>query len=107
MFAITSSDGSAQNAGVTIVTLARVPLGVGTLTPASGPASGGTQIIIRGSGFQSGVNATIGGKTATVTFKDMNTLMVVTPAVAAGAQRVSITNPDGETISLDAAFLAN
>lgn len=47
------------------------------------------------------------GKTATVTFQDINTLTVVTPAVAAGSQRVTITNPDGETISWDAAFLAN
>ena len=27
----------------------------------------------------------------------MNTLTVVTPALTAGAQRVTITNPDGET----------
>jgi hypothetical protein len=37
----------------------------------------------------------------------MNTLTVATPALAAGAQRVTITNPDGETVSWDAAFLAN
>jgi hypothetical protein len=36
-----------------------------------------------------------------------NTLTVVKPAVAAGTQRLTVTNPDGETISLDAAFLAN
>lgn len=107
LFAITSTDGTAQNAGVTVVTLAKVPLGIGTLIPALGPASGGTQITIRGSGFQNGSTVTIGGKTASVTFKDMNTLTVVTPSLAAGAQRVSITNPDGETISLDASFIAN
>jgi len=107
LFAITSTDGTAQNAGVTVVTLAKVPLGIGTLIPALGPASGGTQITIRGSGFQNGSTVTIGGKTASVTFKDMNTLTVVPPSLAAGAQRVSITNPDGETISLDASFIAN
>jgi hypothetical protein len=37
----------------------------------------------------------------------MNTLTVLTPGLAVGTQRVSITNPDGETISLDAAFTAN
>jgi len=107
LFAITSTDGTAQNAGVTIVTLAKVPLAIGTLTPASGPAAGGTQITVRGSGFESGATVTIGGKTATVAFKDMNTLTVLTPGLAVGAQSVSITNPDGETISLDAAFTAN
>ncbi len=107
LFAITSKDGTAINAGVTVVALASVPLGIGTLTPANGSAAGGTIVTIRGSGFQSGATVSIGGKPATVTFKDMNTLTVTTPAVAAGGQRVTITNPDGETVSWDAAFLAN
>jgi hypothetical protein len=37
----------------------------------------------------------------------MNTLNVVTLALSVGAQRVTITNPDGESVSLDAAFTAN
>ena len=107
LFAITSKDGTAQNAGVTIVTLTNVPLGIGTVTPTNGPTAGGITLTIRGSGFQSGTTVTIGGKSATVTFKDMNTLNVVTPSLTVGAQRVTITNPDGESISLDAAFTAN
>jgi hypothetical protein len=107
LFAITSKDGTAQNAGVTVLKLASVPLGIGTLTPAGGPAAGGTIITIRGSGFQTGTTVTIDGKPATVTFKDMNTLTVVTPTLNAGAQRLTITNPDGESISLDTAYTAN
>ena len=107
LFAITSKDGTVQNAGITVVQLANVPLGIGTLTPATGPADGGTTLTIRGSGFVSGTTVFIGGKSAAVTFKDMNTLTVVTPAMTAGAQRVAITNPDGETVSLDAAYTAN
>ena len=107
LFALTSQDGTAQNAGIAVVTLANVPLGIGTLSPANGPAAGGTTLTIRGSGFATGATATIGGKSASVTFKDMNTLTVITPALPAGAQRLTITNPDGETISLDAAFTAN
>ncbi len=107
LFAITSKGGTAQNAGVTIVALTNVPLGIGTLTPSNGPVAGGITLTIRGSGFQSGTTAAIGGKSATVTFKDMNTLTVVTPALTAGAQRVTITNPDGESVSLDAAYTAN
>ena len=107
LFALTSQDGTAQNAGITIVTLANVPLGIGTLTPASAPASGGTTLTIRGSGFATGATATIGGKSATVTFKDIDTLTVVTPSLSAGAQHLTITNPDGESTSLDAAFTAN
>lgn len=107
LFAITSTDGTAQNAGITILKLANVPLGIGSLSPATGPSTGGTQITIRGSGFASGAMVTIGGKSATVTFKDMNTLTIVTPAMSMGAQRVAISNPDGTAVSWDAAFTAN
>jgi hypothetical protein len=100
IFALTTS-------GLTIVQLAEVPLGIGSITPGSGPGAGGTLITIRGSGFQSGIKITIGGKAATVTLKDMNTLTVVVPSVSAGAQQIVLTNPDGESVSLDAAFTAN
>jgi IPT/TIG domain-containing protein len=99
IFALTTS-------GLTVVQLANVPLGIGTISPASGSVSGGTSLTIRGSGFQNGTAVTIGGKTANVTFKDVNTLTVLTPALAAGPQQIIITNPDGETASLDAAFTA-
>jgi hypothetical protein len=107
LFALTSIDGSALSAGVTIVTLANVPLGIGTIVPSQDPVAGGTTLTIRGSGFQSASAVTIGGKSAAVTFKDTNTLTVVAPALTAGAQRITITNPDGESISLDGAFIAN
>ena len=107
LFAITSPDGTALNAGIMIAQLAKVPLGIGTLSPASAPAAGGTTITIRGSGFVSGATATIGGKSASVTFKDTDTLTIVTPSTSAGGQRLQIKNPDGETATLDAAFTAN
>lgn len=107
LFAITSTDGSGQNAGITVLQLASVPLGIGTLTPSRGLAAGGTQILLRGSGFQNGTAVSIGGKSAAVTFQDMNTLLITTPAVSSGAQRLIVTNPDGESVSLDAAFVAN
>jgi hypothetical protein len=100
IFALTTS-------GLTVVQLANVPLGIGTIFPASGSVSGGTALTIRGSGFHTGTAVTIGGKTASVTFKDVNTLTVITPALAAGPQQIIITNPDGETAALDAAFTAN
>ena len=107
LFAITSTDGSAENSGVTIVQLAKGPLGIGTLNPSSGTAAGGTTITIRGSGFVSGTAVTVGGKSAAATFKDANTLTIVTPSLSSGAQQLQITNPDGEIITLDDAFTAN
>jgi len=99
LFAVTTS-------GLTVVQLARVPLGIGTLNPAAGPASGGTSVTLRGSGFQSRIMATLGGKSCTVSLKDMNMLTLTTPAMSAGPQQLVLTNPDGESVSLDAAFLA-
>jgi IPT/TIG domain-containing protein len=99
LFALTTS-------GISVVQLSSVPLGIGTVTPASGPAPGGMSITVRGSGFQSGTNVTLGGKALTVAFKDQNTLTFTTPALSSGAQQLVLTNPDGETVTLDAAFLA-
>lgn len=75
--------------------------------PASGPAAGGTLVIVRGSGFQSGTKVSVGAAAATVTFVDMNTLRLTTPAMTAGPQRIVVSNPDGETAAADAAFTAN
>ena len=99
LFALTTS-------GLAIVKLASVPLGIGTLSPSAGSAAGGVSVTLRGSGFVNGTKVTLGGKSANVTWKDMNTLTFATPAVSPGLQQLVLTNPDGETVSLDAAFLA-
>jgi hypothetical protein len=48
----------------------------------------------------------LGGKSASVSLADMNTVVLTTPAVAAGPPQLVLTNPDGETVSLDEAFTA-
>jgi hypothetical protein len=40
-------------------------------------------------------------------FRGTNTLTIVAPALAAGALRLIVTNPDGETTAVDTAFTAN
>ena len=99
LFALTTNS-------LTILQLADVPLGIGTLSPATGDASGGVSVTVRGSGFQTGMTATLGGKSATATLTDMNTLTLTTPSTSAGPQQLVLTNPDGECVSLDAAFQA-
>jgi IPT/TIG domain-containing protein len=68
---------------------------------------GGATLTIRGSGFVNGVGIAINGKTATVTFKDANTLSVTIPPLTPGPPRITISNPEGESVSLDAAITAN
>jgi len=48
----------------------------------------------------------LGGKTLAAVIKDKNTLTLTTPALTPGAQQLVLTNPDGESVSLDAAFVA-
>ncbi len=100
IFALTTS-------GLTVVQLASVPLGIGSLNPANGSSSGGTSVVLRGSGFQVGTKVSLGGKNVSVTFKDMNTLTFTVPALSPGSQQLLIANPNGETAGLDAAFIAN
>jgi hypothetical protein len=94
------------NKGLTVVQLATTPLSIGYLNPSSGPATGGTSVTIRGSGFQTGTTVTIGGAAAATTFTDASTLHVTVPTLPAGAARVTISNPGGASYSLDAAFQA-
>jgi hypothetical protein len=107
LFAITSLDGSPQNAALTVVQLASVPLAIGSVSSPTISVAGGTPLMIRGSGFQAGIKLAIGGKPATATLVDMNTLTAVSPAVPAGPQQLTLTNANGETVSLDAAVTAN
>src|SRR5260370_38364455 len=107
LFAITSSDGTPQNAALTVIQLAVVPLGIGAISPFAVNATAGASLTVLGSGFQNGATVFINGKASAVTFKDVNTLLVVTPSLTPGSQQVVISNPGGETVSLDAAFTAN
>ena len=83
----------------------RLRLRSASVTPASGPTTGGTSITIRGASFQQGAAVSIGGNAATgVTFINATTLSAVTPAHAAGAADVVVRNPDGQSGSLANGF---
>lgn len=91
-------------AGLTIVDLDSVPLGIGSVTPTAGPV--GSTVTVRGTGFVNGTSVTVSGITAAVSFVDPSTVKVTIPATAQnGAAQFTLTNPDGTTFSLDAAFL--
>jgi len=100
IFALTAS-------GLTVVQLATVPLELGSISPSLVPAAGGALIKIRGSGFQAGCTATLGGKSANVSFVDVNTLNVTVPALSAGPQQLIVTNPGGKSVVWDAALFTN
>jgi len=57
------------------------------------------------SGFQSGVTATLGVKSASFTFNSVNTLTIVTPAFSAGPQQIVLTNPGAKLFRSTRLFL--
>ncbi len=85
--------------GLTVVDFGAGPLSIGHVTPQS--AAPGAQIVVRGSGFDSGTTATIGGVAASVTFTDENTLTLTFPAASTGPNDIVLTRSDGETYTLE------
>jgi hypothetical protein len=75
---------------------------VTSVSPNSGPDTGGTSVTITGTGFDSGVtNVTFGGTAATgVTFVSSTQITVTTPVHAVGAVDVVVTNPDTQSGTL-------
>jgi Domain of unknown function (DUF1929)/IPT/TIG domain len=74
---------------------------VTSITPNSGTTAGGTSVSIAGTGFLAGATVNIGGNTATgVMVVNSTTITATTPAHAAGAVNVIVTNTDGQSGSL-------
>jgi hypothetical protein len=89
------------NKGLTIVDLGEAPLSIGWVSPAT--AAPGTQVNVRGSGFNSSTTATVNGLAAAVSFTDENTLSLTIPGASAGPAVIVLTNSDGTTYT--AAYL--
>src|SRR5207248_5102987 len=90
--------------GLTVVDLDSVPLGIGSVTPASGPA--GTVVTVRGTGFVTGTSLNVNGTPASASLVDSSTLSVTIPTgVQKGAAQITLKTPDNSQFTLDAAFL--
>ncbi|HET9179467.1 MAG TPA: IPT/TIG domain-containing protein [Terriglobia bacterium] len=88
--------------GLTVAQLDSAPLSVGSVTPSSGAA--GTQVTVRGSGFVQGATTSANGTSAAVSYVDGSTLNLTLPSLPAGAVQIKITNPDGQSYTLDDAY---
>jgi len=64
------------------------------VSPNHGPASGGTKITVRGTGFLQGAKIVIGKRAATTEFLDGFTIEAVTPKNPQGVFDVRVINPD-------------
>ncbi|TMG35111.1 MAG: hypothetical protein E6H88_13340 [Chloroflexi bacterium] len=70
---------------------------VSSISPASGPTTGGTAVTISGASFQTGATATVGGVALTAVTVTSTTLTGTTSAHAAGTVSVVVTNPDTQS----------
>lgn len=80
------------------------PPAVSGLSPARGPAGGGTEVTIDGSGYQAGVSVSVGSQQATVLSVTPTRLLVRMPAQAPGVASLLVTNPDSQSASAPNAF---
>ena len=80
---------------------------VASITPATGPAIGGTAVTIAGTGFVTGASVTLGGTPLTgATVVSPTSISGTTAVRAAGVVSVLVTNPDGQSGTLAAGFTA-
>jgi plastocyanin len=84
------------------------PPQVSSVNPTSGPTTGGTTVTISGINFSAGATVRFGGTLATnAVVSSSTTITATTPAHAAGAVDVVVTNPDGQAGTLAGAFTYN
>ena len=80
-------------------------MGVYTVSPTTGPASGGTIVTIGGSGFNAGSWVTFDGVPATTTtVVGSNQIVATTPGGLSGASTVAVTQVGGFTARLASGF---
>jgi hypothetical protein len=75
---------------------------VTSISPNTGTTAGGTAVTITGTGFLTGATVTLGGTAATnVNVAGGTSITATTPAHAAGAVSVAVTNTDAQSASLN------
>jgi hypothetical protein len=95
------SDTRSANVNVTAAAAVTVTL----VTPAAGTIAGNSAVTITGTGFAAGATVTFGGSAATsVVVVNSTTITARTPAHAAGAVSVTVTNTDTSNGTLAAGF---
>ena len=81
------------------------PPTLSSVSPISGPTAGGTVLTLTGTQFVTGATVSVGGVAATsVNVASSTSITATAPAHAAGAVNVVVTNPDGQSATLNNAY---
>jgi N-acetylneuraminic acid mutarotase len=76
------------------------------IQPNNGPSSGGTKLLITGSGFLTGAKVIVGfSESLSVIVKDDSTIEAITPSGKTGMSNVIVMNPDTQIASVNEGFL--
>lgn len=75
-----------------------------SLSQTTGTIAGGTSVTVTGTGFKSGISGTLGGNALTLTYTSSTSISFSTPAHAAGAVDLVLTNCDGKGVTSSNAF---
>jgi len=75
------------------------PITITDISPSSGSTIGGDNVTISGDNFTGTTQVIFAGSSVSYTIQDNNTIYVTSPAHAAGAVDVSVTNPYGTVTS--------
>jgi hypothetical protein len=104
---VKDSSGSTANANLSInIATASTPV-VTSISPSSGPTSGGTTVTISGTNFAPGAQVTFGGTAATsVTVSNSSQIQTVTPSHIAGTVGV-IVEVNGQSSTSSVSFTYN
>ena len=81
------------------------PPTISSISPTSGPTTGGTSVTITGTNFASGATVLFAGTPATgITVANSTTITATTPARPAGSAHVTVTSADGQSATLNNGF---
>lgn len=95
---VTNSDGQSGSLvnGFTYATNPGPAPTVSSVSPTTGPDTGGTAVTISGTNFVTGATVTFGGATASnINVTGSTSISAITPAHPAGSVNVTVTNTDG------------
>ena len=102
---VTNPDGQTTTLASAFTYTQAPPPSVSGVSPNSGSTSGGTSVTVSGANFQTGATVSFGGANATgVSVQNSSTILATTPAGAAGAVDVVVTNPDGQSATLASGY---
>lgn len=104
MLELFSPSGIGAVAPAVTTTIAGPPPQISAIQPVSGPASGGTPVVVNGVDFAANAAVRFGGVPATVLSVSPTRIACVTPPGSVGPANVTVTLPDGQSAVLAQGF---